>query len=43
MGIGLAVCKRIIDAHGGRIWASPRPEGGTDFTFSLPATREARD
>jgi signal transduction histidine kinase len=37
MGVGLAVCKRIIEAHGGRIWASPRPEGGTDFTFCLPS------
>ena len=36
MGIGLTVCKRIVEAHGGRIWASPRSAGGTDFTFCLP-------
>jgi PAS domain S-box-containing protein len=36
MGLGLAVCKRIIEAHGGRIWASRRPEGGSDFAFALP-------
>jgi signal transduction histidine kinase len=36
MGLGLAVSKRIIEAHGGRIWASPRPEGGADFAFALP-------
>ena len=36
MGLGLAVCKRIIQAHAGRIWAERRPEGGTDFVFTLP-------
>jgi K+-sensing histidine kinase KdpD len=35
MGIGLAVCKRIIEAQGSRIWAVPRPEGGSEFGFSL--------
>lgn len=37
MGLGLAVCKRIVDAHGGRTWAHSRPEGGSDFSFALPA------
>jgi signal transduction histidine kinase len=37
MGLGLSVCKRIVEAHGGRIWIVPRPEGGSDFCFSLPA------
>ncbi|HEX5368132.1 MAG TPA: ATP-binding protein [Dehalococcoidia bacterium] len=36
MGLGLAVSKRIVDAHGGRIWASRRSEGGSDFVFTLP-------
>ncbi len=40
MGIGLAVCKRIIEAQGSRIWAAPRPDGGTEFGFSLPIQRE---
>jgi signal transduction histidine kinase len=39
MGLGLAVCKRIVEAHGGEIWIEHRPEGGTDFVFSLPRVR----
>ena len=36
MGVGLSICRSIIESHGGRIWASPRPGGGTIFAFSLP-------
>jgi PAS domain S-box-containing protein len=36
IGVGLAVCKRIIDGHGGRIWAAPRSGGGSEFGFALP-------
>jgi len=36
-GLGLAVCMRLIEAQGGRIWAAPRPGGGTEFGFALRA------
>lgn len=35
-GLGLTVCKGLIEAHGGRIWVEPRNEGGAVFCFTLP-------
>ncbi|MDQ3940518.1 MAG: sensor histidine kinase, partial [Actinomycetota bacterium] len=35
-GLGLAVADAIVQAHGGRLWASQAPTGGAAFTFELP-------
>ena len=36
MGIGLAICRSIIEFHQGRLWVAPRREGGTVFHFTVP-------
>lgn len=37
MGVGLSISRSIIEAHGGRLWVEPNPEGGAVFRFTLPA------
>jgi PAS domain S-box-containing protein len=43
IGIGLAVCRRIVDLLGGRIWARQRHAGGAEFGFALPLLTDSQD
>ncbi|MGB3388407.1 MAG: PAS domain S-box protein [Pseudaminobacter sp.] len=43
MGVGLSICRTIIEAHGGRIWAEPTAAGGTTFRVTLRAATRERD
>jgi two-component system sensor histidine kinase KdpD len=39
-GLGLSICKGLVETHGGRIWMERRPEGGTVAAFTLPSGGE---
>jgi C4-dicarboxylate-specific signal transduction histidine kinase len=43
MGIGLSICRSIIETHGGRLQFEPNPDGGTIFHFTLPAVLRDRE
>jgi C4-dicarboxylate-specific signal transduction histidine kinase len=36
LGMGLSICRSIVQAHAGRLWAAPSPAGGAIFTFTVP-------
>lgn len=40
MGVGLGICRSIVELHRGRLWHAPDPEGGTVFHIALPAARQ---
>jgi signal transduction histidine kinase len=42
MGIGLAVSRSIVEAHGGRLWAENNKTGGATFNVALPLTPVSR-
>ena len=43
MGIGLSVCKSIIDAHRGKVWAENKIDGGAKISFTLPLEEEEQN
>jgi C4-dicarboxylate-specific signal transduction histidine kinase len=42
MGMGLSICRSIIEAHGGKLWATPATPYGTDFRFTIPPAASRR-
>jgi two-component system sensor kinase FixL len=43
MGLGLSICRTIVENHGGQIWAEQNGRGGADFCFTIPLYDTASD
>ena len=41
MGMGVSICRSIVEAHGGKLWATPATPYGTDFRFTIPPAETA--
>ncbi|NLH79556.1 MAG: GHKL domain-containing protein, partial [Phyllobacteriaceae bacterium] len=40
LGLGLSICRTIVESHGGRLWAENEPDGGLTMRFALPVAEE---
>jgi two-component system sensor kinase FixL len=41
IGMGLSICRTIVESHGGRVWASPRLRDGSIFCFNIPTVEKS--